>query len=127
MQQNKFIWADLSSYEPEKTKRFYESVFGWNYYDSNNYLTAYNGNVEVVGLYQTPVKFQQMKMPSFWMSYIQVESVSETVEKARELGGIIELVDLENSIGGVALIRDVLGAGFTVYEGEMLNSRTETE
>lgn len=127
MEQNKFIWADLSSYKPQKIKQFYEEVFGWRYFEFDGYLTAYNGNTEVVGLYQTPIKFQEMKMPSFWMSYIQVESVSETVEKARELGGIIELVDLENPIGGVALIRDNLGAGFTVYEGNSLNSRTIAE
>ncbi|MFD2567268.1 VOC family protein [Pseudotenacibaculum haliotis] len=127
MKQNKFIWADLSSYHPEKTKRFYEKIFGWKYYYSYSYYTAYKGTKEVVGLYETPEKFQQMKMPSFWMSYIQVESVSETVEKARALGGIIELVDLENPIGGVALIRDTLGAGFTVYEGSSLHSRTVSE
>ena len=127
MIQNRFIWADLSSYEPNKTRRFYEEVFGWRYYDSYDYLTAYKGSTEVVGLYQTPLKFQKMKMPSFWMSYIQVESVQETIEKARRLGGIIELANLENPIGGIALIRDTLGAGFTVYEGNSLNSRTVSE
>ncbi|MEQ6123750.1 VOC family protein [Pseudotenacibaculum sp. MALMAid0570] len=127
MIQNKFIWADLSSYSPNKTKRFYEEVFNWKYYDNNYYLTAYKGNQEVVGLYQTPEMFQKMKMPSFWMSYIQVESVVETVNKAKELGGVIELIDLKNPIGGVALIRDNLGAGFTIYEGNSLNSRTKSE
>ena len=57
----------------------------------------------------------------------QVESVQETIEKARRLGGIIELANLENPIGGIALIRDTLGAGFTVYEGNSLNSRTVSE
>lgn len=127
MKQNKFIWADLSSYEPNKIKSFYEPIFGWKYYNDYGYEVAYRGNKQVVGLYQTPPKFQQINMPSFWMSYIQVESVEETVAKAKELGGIIELVDLENPIGGVALIRDTLEAGFTVYEGDMLNSRTTSE
>lgn len=127
MKQNKFIWADLSSYEPNTIKPFYETIFGWKYYNDNGYEVAYKDNKQIVGLYQTPEKFQKINMPSFWMSYIQVESVSETVVKAKELGGIIELVDLENPIGGVALIRDTLGAGFTVYEGNMLNSRTKSE
>tara|TARA_B100000678_G_scaffold130164_1_gene108857 strand:+ start:1111 stop:1629 length:519 start_codon:yes stop_codon:yes gene_type:complete len=61
------------------------------------------------------------------MSYIQVESVEETVAKAKELNGVIELVDLDNPIGSVALIRDTSGAGFTVYEGNMLDSRTKSE
>lgn len=125
MNMNNFIWADLSSYHPTKTKQFYEAVFGWTYYNADGYLTAYNNDRQATGLYQTPPKFQEMKMPSFWMSYIQVDSVAETVEKARKLGAIIELVDTDNAIGGVALIRDILGAGFTVYEGNSLNSRTK--
>ena len=126
MKVNKFIWADLSSYQPERIKPFYEAVFGWKY-NGEEYSIAHKENKEVVGLYQTPLKFQKIKMPSFWMSYIQVEDVLETVEKAKSLGGIIELVDIENSIGKVALIRDTLGAGFTVYQGSQLDSRTKSE
>lgn len=127
MKTNNFIWADLSSYQPEKTKVFYENVFEWKYYLMDSYYTAYKGNKDVVGLYQTPKEFQQMNMPSFWMSYIQVEDVTTTVEKARSLGAIIEMVEPATSIGGVALIRDTLGAGFTVYDGDYMNSRTVSE
>jgi len=127
MNKNNFIWADLSSYNPDNSKQFYQSVFGWDYFDTNNYLTAYKNDKAVVGLYQTPQKFQEINMPSFWMSYIQVDNVLKTVEKARELGGIIELVDTKNSMGSVALIRDTLGAGFTVYQGNAYNSRTKSE
>ena len=126
MKENKFIWADLSSYQPKKIKSFYEAVFGWKYF-GDEYSIAYKKNKEIVGLYQTPTKFQKIKMPSFWMSYIQVDNVIETVERAKVLGGIIELVDTENPIGKVALIRDTLGAGFTIYEGSQLNSRTKSE
>jgi hypothetical protein len=127
MNQNKFVWADLSSYQPQKIRSFYETVFDWSYYDMYGYLTAYIGNTAITGLYETPLKFQEMKMPSFWMSYIQVESVKETVEKAKKNGGIIELIDLDNPIGGVALIRDNQGAGFTVYEGNYMDARTVDE
>lgn len=127
MIENKFIWADLSSYEPSKTKVFYENVFHWKYYDDNGYYTAFNKNKQVVGLYQTPLKFKEMKMPSFWMSYIQVENVFKAVEKAKSLGGIIELINKDDSFGNVALIRDTLGAGFTVYDGNQLNFRTTSD
>ncbi len=126
MKENNFIYADLSTYDLTKSKNFYSKVFDWKYYNSGeDYLIAFAGKKEATGLYETPKKFQEMNMPSFWMSYIQVNNVEETVEKARDLGGIIELVDLESSIGKIALIRDPLGAGFTIYEGDMLNARTE--
>ncbi len=124
MIQNKFIWADLSNYEPQEVRPFYETIFNWSYYDTYGYLTAYLGNTPISGLYQTPEKFQKMKMPAFWMSYIQVKNVQDTVERAESLGGIIELVDVDNPIGAVALIRDTQGAGFTIYEGAYLDART---
>ncbi|WP_299839504.1 VOC family protein [uncultured Tenacibaculum sp.] len=123
MKQNNFIWADLSCYRPEKAKQFYENVFGWLYANDNEYYTAYKTDKPVAGLYETPDKFKTIKMPAFWMSYIQVNDVDKSVEKARELGGIIELVTHDSSFGNVALIRDTLGAGFTIYDGNYLNAR----
>ncbi len=127
MQSNTMIFADLSTYTPQKTIAFYESVFAWKYYQDSGYYVAYKGDREVVGLYETPEKFKQMRMPHFWMTYIQVSDVAATVEKARELGGIIELVDENNPVGPVALIRDPQGAGFTIYGGDQLHTRTEAE
>lgn len=126
MKENHFIYADLSTYDLKTAIKFYATVFDWEYYNSGeDYWIAFSNNKEATGLYETPPKFQEMNMPSFWMSYIQVNSVEETVDLARALGGIVELVDLEASIGKIALIRDPLGAGFTVYEGDRLNVRTQ--
>ena len=64
-----------------------------------------------------PEKFQSIRMPSFWMSYIHVQNIEETVRVAKANGAIIE-VSPEAAPGGglVALIRDPAGAGFTCYE-----------
>ncbi|WP_431127624.1 VOC family protein [Flagellimonas flava] len=127
MKSNNFIFADLSTYTPKETMGFYQTVFGWTYYEADGYYSAYKGDKEICGLYETPEKFKQMRMPHFWMSYIQVNSVAQTVEKARELGGIIEVVD-DSALGKVALIRDPQGSGFTVYEGDQLtHTRTLNE
>ena len=123
---NNFVWADLSTFDLEVAKSFYDDVFGWNYSKTEGeYLTATVSNLETSGLYATPEKFRKMNMPSFWMSYIRVENLEFTIQKAKELGGIIELVQLEQQIGKIALIRDPSGAGFTIYEGSFLNARTE--
>ena len=121
---NNIIFADLSTYTPGETIAFYEKVFGWKYYHQDGYYTAFLNTREVVGLYETPDKFKQMRMPHFWMTYIQVADVHKAADKARELGGIIELVDESNPIGAVALIRDPQGAGFTIYGGNAINTRT---
>ncbi len=128
MKANNIIYADLSTYNPQKTIPFYEKVFGWEYENIYENYTAYLGKKPIVGLYETPEKFKQMRMPHFWMTYIQVNNVENTVAKARELGGIIEMQQEIEDFGKVALIRDPQGAGFTVYEGENLKStRTENQ
>lgn len=125
MKENHFIFADLSTYDTNVAQQFYGAVFGWQYHDAgDNYLLAYAGQHQATGLYETPQKFKDMRMPPFWMSYIQVNSVDATVQIAREQGGIIEAIE-DNAIGKVALIRDPLGAGFTVYEGDALRTRTQ--
>ena len=107
---------------------FYEAVFGWKYYEDNGYFVAHKGEKPVTGLYETPEKFKQMRMPHFWMTYIQVDNVEQTVSRARELGGIIEMSYEEKALGTVALIRDPQGAGFTIYAGDALqNTRTTNE
>lgn len=122
MIQNNPIFADLSTYSPEETISFYEKIFGWKYYKEYDYYTAYLDEKPVAGLYETPDKFKQMRMPHFWMTYIQVNNVSTTVDKARNLGGIIEMQEDIIGYGKVALIRDPQGAGFTVYEGDALQT-----
>ncbi|RNC92736.1 MAG: VOC family protein [Allomuricauda sp.] len=126
MKENHFVFADLSTYNLETAQLFYSHVFNWEFVtEDGQYYLSTNAGKEIAGLYETPKKFREMNMPSFWMSYIQVDNVEETVAKAKQLGGIVELVELDNPIGGVALIRDPLGAGFTVYDGNQLNSRFE--
>ena len=128
MKPNSIIFADLSTYTPKTTIAFYESIFGWTYYKDYDYYIAYKGEQSIVGLYETPDKFKQMRMPHFWMTYIQVNDIKHTVAKACELGGIIEMEQTVEGFGKVALIRDPQGAGFTIYEGDQLKStRTKDE
>ncbi len=88
---NTSFFADLSTYSPQKSIQFYKNVFGWNYYRTEDYYTAFIDHFEVAGLYETPKKFKQMRMPHFWMTYIKVQNVNNVVEKAKQLGGIIEI------------------------------------
>ena len=125
---NKPFFSDLSTYTPEQSISFYENVFNWKYYKVDKYYTAFHKQKEVAGLYETPQKFKQMRMPHFWMTYFRVSDINEVVTKAKNLGGIIELNYETTGFGKVALIRDPQGAGFTVYEGYQLNNtRTKQE
>ena len=65
-------------------------------------------------------------MPCFWMSYIAVNSAAQVVAVGTELGGQVELGPFDWGDGSqVALIRDPLGAGFTVVEGGDFTARAD--
>ena len=120
---NSFIWTDLSTYDVKKSCSFYSKVFGWDFTDFEGYSVALAKNDfsnEIVGLYETPPFFQKIKMPHFWMNYVQVDNALECAQKAGNLGGKIEIEKAEFYGGNIALIRDPLGAGFTVYDGNLL-------
>jgi len=124
-----FVWSDLSAYRPDTAIAFYRSVFGWDFVetagtDNVPYHIAKMADRECAGLFEMPRMFQEMKLPSFWMSYIQVDEFDTAVDTAGSSGGKIELGPVEfDSASKIALIRDPLGAGFTVYEGSGLTPR----
>ncbi|MEM9358848.1 MAG: VOC family protein [Pseudomonadota bacterium] len=127
-----FVWCDLSSRRIEMAQRFYGQLFGWQYEtltaaDGSDYIVGANSAEPVAGLYTMPEQFQNMGMPCFWMSYIAVNSVSQAVAVGAELGGKVELGPLDWGDGSqVALIRDPLGAGFTVVEGGAFSARSDS-
>lgn len=128
MKSNNFIWTDLSTFDLKVSKDFYSKIFGWEYQQiDTNYHNAFKSKKEVSGLYLMPKAFVEMGMPSFWMSYIQVDSIADTVARAKTLGGKVELTESIEGFGSIALVRDPSGAGFTVYNGDQLNARTTDE
>ncbi len=124
-----FVWCDLSTFNVDATRAFYERLFGWTYQtmtqpDGAPYHIAYAGQAECAAIFEMPETFQKIGLPSFWMSYIQVDDIERTVAQAREWGGTVEVGPLPFGDGAsIALIRDPLGAGFTVWHGDGLSPR----
>ncbi|MEM1300168.1 MAG: VOC family protein [Pseudomonadota bacterium] len=109
-----FIWCDLSAYRPLVAQAFHAAVLGWDFHEEGGYAYGSLDETPVAAIYQMPPKFMDMGLPSFWMSYIAVEDVARTVELARAQGGRVELAADDH-----ALIRDPLGAGFTVHSAAL--------
>lgn len=123
-----FIWTDLSTFDLNKAKDFYSKAFGWEFF-GQDYLIGSYLNKESCGIYKMPKKFEKMNLPSFWMSYIFVENIDKVVSKAKKFDNVI--VEIEPSYfdenSKIALIRDPSGAGFTVYQGDNINSKYDLE
>lgn len=130
---NNFIWCDLSTFDIKRAQRFYSELFGWSYVSMSDrsmkseYLVAHQKENAVSALFVMPEYLQKINMPSFWMSYVQVENIENTVENAKKHDGVI--IEIEptqfDEKSKIALIRDPSGAGFTVYEGPDLDGRYE--
>ncbi|MEM7386036.1 MAG: VOC family protein [Verrucomicrobiota bacterium] len=113
-----FTWVDLSTFEVTEAKTFYRGLFAWDFEeDGGGYVSAGKAGAPCAGLYEMPGFFQNIRMPSFWMTYISVPDIDVVVAKARELGGKVELEET-NARGKIALIRDPAGAGFTCFQGD---------
>ncbi len=116
-----FLWCDLTTFRPEVTTGFYKALFGWRF-EGAGYAIAHQGATPTAAIYEMPQKFQDIGMPSFWMSYIGVHDVEAAVQTAEAHGGKVEVGPEPFEGGGAyALIRDPLGAGFTVYQGNALD------
>lgn len=119
MKTTDFVWADLSTFRMGNTQSFYTVLFGWRYEGTSDYTFAHIGATPTAGLFTMPEKFQQMGLPSFWMSYITVADIVPVVERARAAGAIVEVEPTAFDGGGqIALIRDTAGAGFTIWTGD---------
>lgn len=118
---SKFIWTDLSTYNLQKARDFYHFAFNWEFtqVENGSFCLAFTQEREVAEIFLLPEKFQKKQFPSFWMPYIAVNSVDKVIEKAKKHPKVI--VELEATAfkdgGKIALIRDPLGAGFTIIEG----------
>lgn len=126
---NEFTWCETATFDVPEIKYFYESVFGWNMDGENNdYCICHSDHKPAAGILEMPRKFQERAMPAFWLSFIKVESVKDTVAQAIKLGAKIEIRPTElEGWGEYALIRDLAGAGFMIYQGEELQTRSSLE
>lgn len=122
MRPNALSWCDLSADRPEAAKAFYADLFGWRFSetrqaDGTPYWIAERDGRAAAGLYATPERFQALQLPSFWMPYFHIADVDRSVLVAEERGGRLEVGPLALGGGATgALLRDPLGAGFTICD-----------
>jgi predicted enzyme related to lactoylglutathione lyase len=112
-----FSWTDLATTDPDDAKRFYTGLFGWDYEDlpipdDGVYTMLRKDGKEVAALSQAPEG-----VPTFWGSYVTVESADSTATKATDLGGTIVAGPFDvMEAGRMVTIQDPTGAMFSAWE-----------
>jgi uncharacterized protein len=113
-----FSWAELPTSDVDGAKRFYGELFGWDYDDqpmpgdAGAYTLAMLNGKQVAALFPA-----REGMPTFWGSYVTVESADSTATRASDLGGTLmaEPFDVMEA-GRMAIIQDPTGAVFSVWQ-----------
>lgn len=119
-----FCWADLMSKDKTKTKEFYEKALGWSFQDipmgeGAAYTMVMVGEKAIGGMNQMDDNQMKMGLPSHWVSYVLVDEVAATVEKAKGLGAKVMMGPMEaGEFGTMAVLQDPTGAVFALWKSK---------
>jgi predicted enzyme related to lactoylglutathione lyase len=115
-----WIWIQLLSRDARKAAEFYRAVAGYEVVGNtsanrlNDYVLVSKGFAR--GTVRTLVTTRDDVNPT-WLPYVRVKSVSETVGKAKQLGGAV-LIEPKPEVfeGKVAVLADPTGAAIGIME-----------
>jgi predicted enzyme related to lactoylglutathione lyase len=115
----KFVWHEQVSSDPKQAQSFYTELFGWDTEvfkpGEFDYAMIASGGQMHGGF----SKAQEGAPPPHWLGHIHVESVDETVEKAKKAGGKIAFGPMDMpEVGRFAIIIDPQGAFVSAYQPE---------
>lgn len=114
-----FSWSELMTTDPEAAKKFYAELFGWQMEDypmeEMTYTVVKVGEEGIGGIMGTPP--ETAGAPPNWGTYITVEDVDATVEKAASLQATVLSPPRDiPDVGRMAIIQDPQGAVFMVMK-----------
>ena len=114
-------WNELQTRDLEAAGDFYGGLFGWETVPIEDdgkvvYTSVMNGDNQNGGF--MPMAEQHGDAPSFWLPYFTVSSRDAAMEKARSLGGTVLAGPLDLPAAKIAVLSDLQGAAFAVFEGE---------
>jgi hypothetical protein len=116
------VWVDLTIPEAERVRDFYQSVIGWrssgfNMGEYDDYVVATPDNGDTVaGIVHA--RGENADLPPYWIIYIKVKNLQESVDAARRNGG--EVIAGPKNFGKArfCVLKDPAGAVFAIVEGD---------
>jgi predicted enzyme related to lactoylglutathione lyase len=112
---NPFIYAELHSENPAAAKTFYGQLFSWRLEDAPKSDGRYTEIAPGEGFPAGLTKSQNGG--SHWLTYIKVEDLAASTEKAKRLGAraVKELQEIPGE-GRFSVLIDPTGAAFGLWE-----------
>jgi len=114
-------WTELATNDTKKAEQFYTQLFGWKAkvgHDAGMEYTEFSvSGTPGAGMMDTKTFGPNVNIPPNWMPYFQVADVDATANKAKELGGGLNVppTDIPN-VGRFSVVRDPQGAVFAIIK-----------
>lgn len=117
-------WLEMMLDDPATVSGFYASLLDWTIQENpmgdagpEGYLIGKKGDVMVAGMMKRPDGVPAT--PPAWMPYFMVDSLDDSVAKAKGLGGTVLVEPMTMpGIGSFALLQDPVGGVSYLFQGE---------
>jgi len=118
-----FCWFECGTTDVGAAKKFYAGLFDWNTVDvpmpgdmGGHYTLLKLGDDDVAGLYKMSGP-QFEGVPPHWATYVTVEDVDQSADRARSLGGKIVAPPMDvPGVGRMAVVEDPTGAKIAMFK-----------
>ena len=114
---NPFVHLELNTPDLAKAKEFYGALFGWKFEDmqmgapAGIYSTFKPDTGPGGGMVSTPGGNHG------WLSYVGVDDINASTEKARSLGATIQMGQVEiPNIGWMTIMADPTGCTIAMFQ-----------
>jgi uncharacterized protein len=116
---NPFVFMDLRTGDPARSRRFYADLFNWTIIDvpaGPETVSMFTGVDGPWGGF-TPLTAEDARKPQ-WIPYAPVADLDVAVARARELGATVVRARVELPQGAVAVIDDPTGVTLALWEAK---------
>jgi len=115
----RFCWVDLQTTDPAAAREFYSTVFGWSINDVPGpmpYAVASIGENKMTGgIMELPAMARAIGAPPNWLSYIAVDDVKASAERAVALGAATLVAPMAAGPSMFAVLQDPSGGVFAIW------------
>ena len=113
---NQWLWTELWADDATRMGDFYRAVVGYDVETGS--IPGETSGVHLVsgGYARAGILPKPAQVPTSWLPYIRVESVADTVTRARDAGGAVVMEPVDAHGSTMAILLDPTGAPFAVAE-----------
>ena len=119
-----FSWVNVATPDPAAAKRFYGSLFGWEFEDmpagpEMTYTFIRSKGRSVGGLAGLTKEMLAQGVPPHWMPYVNVTSADEVAKKAAQGGGKVPYPPMDVlDVGRMAILEDPTGGKLAIWQAK---------